>query len=91
MMDFISIPNESEKAILGTMINNPKTIPFFVENIKAKDFLTKQHKIIYKVIQYLFFQGTPIDLISISETLMASGKLQECGGAVYLAELATQD
>lgn len=91
MKDFISIPNESEKAVLGAMIANPKTISFFIENIKPKDFLNKQHKVIYKVIQYLFFQSAPIDLVSISETLKASGKLQECGGAVYLAELITQD
>lgn len=85
----MSIPNESEQSVLGAIIINPKTIPFFIENIKAKDFSNKQHKMIYKAIQCLFFQGVGVDLISIAETLKASGKLQECGGALYLAELVT--
>lgn len=89
MKEFISIPIESEQAVLGAIISNPKTIPFFIENIKAKDFSNKHHKMIYKAIQYLFFQGVGVDLVSIAETLKASGKLQECGGALYLAELVT--
>ena len=60
---------------------------FFVEHIRPKDFIDKRHKMIYKAIQYLFFQQAPIDVISICEALKASNRLDECGGALYISEI----
>lgn len=87
MNDSLSAKIDSEKSILGVMICFHKTMDFFIENIRAKDFIDKRHKIIFKAIQYLFFQGVSIDLISLAGVLKATGKLKECGGSLYIAEL----
>lgn len=89
MIDYSDKIKRSEQDILSLLILSPNSIYFFIENISPRDFKDKRHAIIYRAIQYLFFQKKTVDLVSLASVLKASNQLDECGGAVYLSELIT--
>lgn len=89
MIDHHNKIKKSEQDIISLLILSPDSIYFFIENIKPRDFKDKRNAIIYRAIQYLFFQKESVDLISIASVLKASNKLEECGGPIYLGELVT--
>ena len=79
---------EAEQAVLGGVFLKPDSLYTLVDMLHAEDFYLPAHGIIFSVFQELFQRSIPIDLISVAEELKAKSKLEEAGGAVYLAELA---
>lgn len=79
--------NESEMAILGSVMINPEAMNEVLDIIGPEVFYSTRHKLIFESIMRLFSDGKPIDLISVSELLKANGNLEQAGGRAYLSEL----
>ena len=79
---------EAEQAVLGGVFLKANVFHELVDIIGEDDFYSLVHKTIFQTFQELFRQNIPIDLVTAAEHLGAIGKLEETGGAVYLAELA---
>ena len=79
---------EAEQAVLGGVFLKASVFHELVDIIGEDDFYSPVHKTIFQTFQELFRQNIPIDLVTAAEHLGAIGKLEETGGAVYLAELA---
>ena len=79
---------EAEQAVLGGVFLKPESLYALVDILNEDDFYLPAHSLIYSVFIELFQRSLPIDLISVAEQLKARSKLEESGGAVYLAELA---
>ncbi|MDY7000367.1 MAG: replicative DNA helicase [Thermodesulfobacteriota bacterium] len=79
---------EAEQAVLGGVFLKASVFHELVDIIGEDDFYSPVHKTIFQAFQELFRQNIPIDLVTTAERLGAIGKLEETGGAVYLAELA---
>ncbi len=79
---------ESEQAVLGALLVNPVCITSLVEVLKPDYFYKQAHKLIYSTILELFSNNEPIDVVTVSESLRDSGKLENVGGRSYINDLA---
>jgi replicative DNA helicase len=79
---------EAEQAVLGGIFLNNTIFHTVVDLLREEDFYSPVHKTIFQSFSDLYRQNVPIDLVTVSEHLKRSGRLDEVGGAVYLATLA---
>lgn len=92
-MDKVLIPNniEAEKALLGAiLIAKDKTVVIDEVNqiIKSSDFYRKANRIIYLTILDLFNTRKDIDIVTLTEKLTNTNKLESVGGIAYITDLA---
>ncbi len=78
---------EAEQAVLGGVFLNNSVFHSIVDVLGEDDFYSPVHRSIYQAFLDLYRQNIPIDLVTVSELLQKSGKLDEVGGAAYLASL----
>lgn len=78
---------EAEQAVLGTILLQDKALLKIVEMLAADDFYRDAHKTIYAALLTLFEKREPHDLITVTSLLSDQNKLDQVGGASYLASL----
>ena len=78
---------EAEMSVLGSLMLDKDAIIKVADFLRPEDFYYKKHEDIYRVMEELFSQGEPIDIISVSSKLKAKNLLEKIGGAAYLTEL----
>ena len=78
---------DAEKGLLGSLMLDKDAIIKVADVLRPDDFYKTAHRGIYKVIEDLFNQGEPIDLISVSSKLKEKEELESIGGVAYLTEL----
>lgn len=78
---------EAEQAVLGNILLQDKALLKIVELLEPNDFYRDAHKIIYAAMVTLFEKREPHDLITVQTLLADQNKLEQVGGAVYLASL----
>ncbi|SJZ80940.1 replicative DNA helicase [Selenihalanaerobacter shriftii] len=79
---------DAEKSTLGAMLIDRDAIAKVIEVLKPADFYREAHSIIYKVINKLFDNGEPVDLVTVSEELRDEDALEDIGGVSYLTSIA---
>jgi replicative DNA helicase len=78
---------ELEGAILGALMLERDSIIAVQEYLTADAFYKEAHRTIFRAIESLSAELSPIDLYTVTERLKQDGKLTEVGGATFLAEL----
>ncbi|MEK7659612.1 MAG: replicative DNA helicase [Patescibacteria group bacterium] len=78
---------DAEKAVLGSLMLDPRAIEKIADMLNAEDFYKREHHLIYTAMVDLFAKNIPIDVVSTSTRLKESGALKEAGDRAYLAEL----
>lgn len=78
---------EAEKAVLGGVFLSADIFHSLEDKLLPEDFYSPKHQLIFSVFLELSRQNRPIDLVTVSEELEKKGKLEDVGGAVYLASL----
>ncbi len=78
---------DAEQAVLGTILLQDKSVLKIAELISPEDFYRDAHKTIYRAMLDLFEKREPHDLITVTSLLNDRNKLEEIGGATYLASL----
>lgn len=78
---------EAERAVLGSLLIDPRRMPDVVDLLKEEDFFNPRNGIIYEALEHLAERAEPIDFISVGERLLAKEALEKCGGRSYLLEL----
>jgi replicative DNA helicase len=78
---------EAEQGVLGSMLLDRDAIARALEGLRADDFYRDAHRVIFQAMVELFERGEPVDLITVTNRLAAAGKLEDIGGATYLAAL----
>jgi replicative DNA helicase len=76
-----------EASLLGSLLIDPDAIVKIADLIRPIDFYDDRHRLIYEACTRLYEQGSPIDVITLSEELKSEGVLQEVGGGAYLTQL----
>ncbi|EHU6836325.1 replicative DNA helicase, partial [Salmonella enterica] len=79
---------EAEQAVLGGLMLDNGRWDDVAERVVADDFYTRPHRQIFIEMGRLQETGSPIDLITLSESLERQGELDRVGGFAYLAELS---
>jgi replicative DNA helicase len=78
---------EAEQSVLGSMLLDRDAIARVVEALRPEDFYRDLHRTIFQAMLELFERGEPVDLITVTNKLATAGKLEDVGGATYLASL----
>ena len=79
---------EAEQAVLGSLMLDNQRWDVVAEMITDHDFYSRHHQLIFSEMHTLVSRGTPIDLITLSESLESKDLLVDVGGFAYLAELS---
>jgi len=78
---------DAERAVLGAMLLDSECVPGVLARMSSEAFAEPRHARIYAAMQALHDKGRSSDLVSLIESLKASGALDAVGGASYLSEL----
>jgi len=81
---------ELEQSVLGAMMLDPRAIDAVRSTLSPNCFYHAPHVAIYEALCSLHDQGEPVDLLSLGQHLGRLGRMDVCGGAVYLAKLASE-
>ncbi|MEA2370246.1 MAG: replicative helicase [Solirubrobacteraceae bacterium] len=82
---------EAEQSVLGAILLSERTMYSLVieEALRPEDFYRDRHSVIYTAMLELYEQSEPIDLLTVSEQLRRTGKLEEAGGSEAVDVLAS--
>ena len=78
---------EAEEAVLGAILVNPETLSKVSDTLKPESFYKPAHRQIYEAMLQLFNNNDNIDIVTVSDVLSYSGKLETVGGRAYINDL----
>jgi hypothetical protein len=81
---------EVEMAVLGAMVIDQQAIGRAREILDEGCFYHPPHGLIYQAILSLYERGEGVDQLTLAEELKRRTQLDEVGGVVYLAKLASE-
>ena len=81
---------EAEASVLGSLLIDPDAMAQIADFLHPEDFYREAHRVIYQAISDLYETGAPADLITLTDELQRSNKLEDVGGASYVSSLANQ-
>jgi replicative DNA helicase len=79
--------SEAEASLLGAVLIDADALVKIADSIAVYDFYEDRHRRIYEAITSLYERHSPIDVLTLSDQLKATGFLEAVGGAAYLTEL----
>ena len=80
----------AEQSVIGALMLDKQAWDKVADVLIEDDFYRRDHQLIYRAIKLLAEKQSPLDVITLSETLEQLGWLEECGGLAYLATLAKE-
>jgi replicative DNA helicase len=80
---------EAEQSVLGGILLSDRAMYGLVieEGLKPEDFYRDRHRLIYESMLMLYRESEPIDVLTVSEHLKSTGKLEQAGGKAAIDEL----
>ena len=78
---------EAEQAVLGAMLLDWNSVSNVVSLLQADRFFSYQNQLIFEAMISLFSQNIHGDVLALINELTKNNKLQEAGGAAYIAAL----
>ncbi len=79
---------EAEQAVLGGLLLDASAWDQVADAINEQDFYRPDHRLIFEAVGALAGAGKPCDVVTVSEQLERTGKLEGAGGLAYLSSLA---
>ena len=79
---------EAEQSVLGAMLLDKEAVAAAAEVLHGEDFYSDAHKEIYEAILDIYDRGTPVDLVTLAESLRQRGTLESVGGGTYISDLS---
>lgn len=77
---------EAERAVLGAAIVDPRLLAN-LEALRVDHFDGERNRLIYTAMVGLIEASRPVDLVTLVGSLRAAGRLEDAGGAAYVARL----
>jgi replicative DNA helicase len=79
---------EAEQAVLGGVMLDAEAYALVLdEGLRAEHFFAQAHRDIWQAMQAQADVGQPLDVVTLSEQLERTGRLESMGGLEYLMEL----
>lgn len=79
-----------EEAVLGALMLDKEALTDVIDILKPESFYKDDHNEIFAAILDLFQRSEPIDILTVTQELKKRGKLEEIGGAFYIAQLTNR-
>ena len=76
---------ELEASVLGSILIDDDAIVKIADLLAPDDFYNAGHRYIYEAVLQLYEKRQPIDVLTLSDQLKVNHRLDEAGGAAYLA------
>jgi len=90
-LDHLKLPPhslEAEQSVLGGLMLDNDAADKIGDVLGADDFYSDGHRIVYRHVTQLIAEGKPADVVTVSEALSSTQKLDYVGGLAYLGALA---
>ncbi len=80
---------EAEQSVLGGILLSDRAMYGLVieEGLKPEDFYRERHRVVYAAMLAQYRESEPIDVLTVTEHLRASGQLEAAGGKAAIDEL----
>ena len=78
---------EAEESLISAILFDNSTLLDVLEILQPEDFYRSAHQHIFGSMRSLFSKNEPVDLVTLTNHLKESGRLDAVGGAVYLTRL----
>ena len=78
---------EAEQSVLGGILLDNLALNAVLEVLEKSDFYSEAHRKIFAAVIELSDRNEPCDLITLSNILKDQKRLEQVGGAAYLASL----
>ncbi len=78
---------DAEASLLGSILIDSDAIVKVADIVREDDFYDQKHQEIYTALKTLYAKHSPIDVLTLSNELKNTGKLDAAGGSEYLTEL----
>ena len=78
---------EAEESIISAILIDNDTLLEILDVLSPDDFYKTAHQKIFAAITELFTKSEPVDLVTLTNLLREQNRLEEIGGATYLARL----
>ena len=79
---------EAEQAVLGGLLLDPQAWDNVADAVTREDFYRPDHQLIFDAIGSLAGDGKPCDVVTVSQHLERTGRLEAAGGLAYLSSVA---
>ena len=81
---------EAEQATLGALLLDWGAVTTVLSYLRPERFYSYQNQVIFEAMLSLFNKGQTGDILSLTEELRSSGKLEAAGGVAYVSSLTDQ-
>lgn len=78
---------EAEQNLLGSCLLSQDALADAIAVVKTMDFYRQAHQVIFQAMLTLFDKGEPVSMVSVVNELQAGSKIDQVGGATYIASL----
>src|ERR1700751_2558789 len=80
---------EAEQSVLGAIMLSARALYALVieEGLRPEDFYRERHGLVYRAMLSLYDDSEPVDVLTVTDRLRQTGKLEEVGGAATVDEL----
>ena len=80
--------DDAEKSLLGAMMLEREAVMMAVEMLQPEDFYSSVHQALFEAMTTLYAAGRPVDLVTMTDELNRTGKMEGIGGLPYLVTLS---
>ena len=77
-----------EAAVIGALMIEQDAYGIVSDLLRAEAFYDHRNQLIYQAVQDLSLQQKPVDMLTVTDHLEQTGKLEEAGGPFYITSLA---
>ena len=81
---------ELEQAVLGALMLERNAVNDAIDILQPESFYVDAHRRIFEVIQTLFRDDKPIDILTVTEELRTRKELDVVGGPFYISQLTNK-
>lgn len=83
----IPFDEQTEQAVLGSILINPQSFALVSDIVKADDFFLIKHQWLFDAMTRLHASGEPIERITLRNDLTGHDQFNDVGGDIYISEL----
>ncbi len=81
--------DDAERSVLGSVMQSKEALFDVLEMLTPEDFYSEINKEIFSAVRDLNKESSPVDALTVSETLKKRKTLEMVGGRAYVASLTT--
>ncbi|MFO8056730.1 MAG: DnaB-like helicase N-terminal domain-containing protein [bacterium] len=71
---------EAEQSVLAAITLDNQALVTVMDMLEPEDFYAGAHRVLFNAMREMFEKGQPMDLITLTDHLQATGRLEQAGG-----------